>query len=326
MSIHEPTFSAITQTRAYDPTIRSANRHYGQRKLALDEIDFLTRVCNVDNNDHVYVIYAGAAPGVKTAYVASLFPRVRLLMIDPADFDIKPHANVSTYACAVDELTLDIITQHNITCVQTFMNPRMIAKIRALMLPCLYFISDVRTACYHDDPEDSDICYNMAQQYNWIRALEPALSILKFRHPFYNQSTREFQRETNSILMQSELKPAREDGLDIIANYRADKLVFFDGELVLQAWAPNTSAETRLITDGKKLRIWGSHLVYEGKMFYYNTSIRRGVEFDTKPVAGMCNCADCALEKSIWEKYSPDGDIQKCVDDLSIMCDRKPHA
>lgn len=320
---HEPTFDAITQTRTYDPSIRSANRHYGQRKLALDEIDFLTRVCNV-NAGIVYVVYAGAAPGVKTAYVASLFPRVRLLMIDPADFDIKPHAGVSTCMCTIDELNLDTINQHNITCVQTFMNTRMIAKIRALALPCLYFISDVRTACYHDDPEDSDICYNMAQQYNWIRALEPALSILKFRHPFYNQSTREFQRETNSILMQSEFKPAREDGLDIIANYHADKLVFFDGELVLQAWAPNTSAETRLITDGKKLRDWGSHLVYEGKMFFYNTSIRRGVEFDTKPVTGMCNCGDCALEKGIWERYG--GDMQSNVDNLSVMCDRKPHA
>lgn len=324
----EPTFDAIDGTRPYNSGYRGVNRHYGQRKLALDEIDFLTRV--VKPGVCTYVLYIGASPGIKTAYVASLFPRVRMLCVDPCDFAIKPHPGVTitTVDPGLCNLTADVITAHNITCLQAYMTTKLIEQIKPLA-PQWFLISDARTACYNDEPQDSDICYNFAQQYNWIRALEPQLSILKFRHPFHEQDPREFRRETNSILMQSEFRPAREAGLDIIADYHTKTLTFFDGELTLQPWSPNLSTEVRLLTSGKTLRNWGDHLTYEGKMFYYNTSIRRGVEFQTEPIPHMCKCADCALEQSIWRRYlvsTPGTTMTECVEGLSNAIDRRMHA
>jgi Poly A polymerase regulatory subunit len=313
------TFADLTDIRAYDPSIRGVNRHYGQRKLAMEEIDFLTRV-----SSSACVLYLGAAPGHKSAFVASLFPNVKFLMMDPCDFDIVPHANVTVSTHTGKEPPLQTKLTH-ITIWQRAMTCEVATLLAQAWTQPFYVISDVRTAQYHDDPECSDIVYNLAQTYNWMRILKPTLSILKFRHPFHNQSDIEFRRETNSILMQTEIARAKRDGLDVIADYNRDRVVFFDGELMLQPWVANTSAETRLITACTTLRDWGDHLTYEGKMFHYNTTIRKTQAFSTQPVEGMCRCHDCALEQQVWLRYiasHPGAVMSKLVAELSATCGR----
>lgn len=313
------TFADLTHIRAYDPSIRGANRHYGQRKLAIEEIDFLTRI-----PANAYVLYLGAAPGNKSTTVASLFPNVKFLMMDPCDFDIVPHANVTVRKHEGKEPPCQS-SLCNITIWQRAMTCEVAEQIAKKWTEPFYVISDVRTAQYHDDPECSDIVYNLAQAYNWMRILKPVLSILKFRHPFHNQTDIEFRRETNSILMQTEIARAKRDGLDVCGDYKQDRLIFFEGELMLQPWVANTSAETRLITDCKKLCNWGDHLTYEGKMFYYNTTIRKTQVFSTQPIEGMCRCHDCALEQQVWLRYiatHPGVAMSKLVAELSATCGR----
>lgn len=71
--------------------IYTGARHIGQRKLILNEIQFLTRI---DPKHRAVVVYVGAAPSNKGAFLASLFPNVRFVLIDPAKFDIRPYSNV----------------------------------------------------------------------------------------------------------------------------------------------------------------------------------------------------------------------------------------
>lgn len=60
--------------------------HWGQRKLLLSEIEFLT----LFSEPGVTVVYAGAAPGTHTASLARLFPEVhQFVLVDPSPFIAK---------------------------------------------------------------------------------------------------------------------------------------------------------------------------------------------------------------------------------------------
>lgn len=75
--------------------------HIGQRKLILNEIQFLTRI---PSNEQAVVVYAGSAPSNKGAYLAALFPNIRFILIDPAKFDIRPFGSIrAVYAQTLDD-------------------------------------------------------------------------------------------------------------------------------------------------------------------------------------------------------------------------------
>ena len=64
--------------------------HWGQRKLLLTEIEFLTMYFEKKTNDKpTYVIYAGAAPGNHILYLSKLFPTVHFELYDPRNFSEK---------------------------------------------------------------------------------------------------------------------------------------------------------------------------------------------------------------------------------------------
>lgn len=64
-----------------DIGILNLNCHIGQRKLLLNEIQFYSRYLK---KDHInLVIYAGSAHGEHTPTIVSMYPEIKLLMIDP---------------------------------------------------------------------------------------------------------------------------------------------------------------------------------------------------------------------------------------------------
>lgn len=77
------------------PLIRCFNRrrqgehksvvHWGQRKLLLSEIEFLTEFAEPGD----VVLYAGAAPGTHILYLSDLFEKVSFVLVDPAKFKCK---------------------------------------------------------------------------------------------------------------------------------------------------------------------------------------------------------------------------------------------
>ena len=108
---------------------------------------------------------------------------------------------------------------------------------------------------------------------------------------------------------------------------------YFDGEIRLQPWAPKTSTETRLITDGGSMRIWDTKK-YERQMYRHNT-VTRVAWYDVDPaivsaVEGMDHCYDCRSEVEIlteWAKRAgkPHGprDIIKYVNDVTRYTNNK---
>merc|ERR550514_866026 len=86
------------------------------------------------------------------------------------------------------------------------------------------FVSDIRTAdakIQSKEQVDAAVANDMAMQQEWVRLLRPHRAMLKFRLP-----------------------------------YAPGQTEYLDGEMRLPIWAPVTSTEARLITDGATTRAY----------------------------------------------------------------------
>lgn len=118
----------------------------------------------------------------------------------------------------------------------------------------ILFISDIRRSATEDRDMESIVVEDMEWQMNWIKIMKPKMSMLKFRLP-----------------------------------YTAGVTEYLDGKIYFQAYAPLTSTETRLVTDGKKMRKY-DNCKYEDQLYYYNSVSRP-------------NNQDEMLEMHIYEEY-----------------------
>ena len=73
----------------YEPTpsfqMKKDIIHWGQRKLFISELMFLTRYGDLAQN----IVYAGAACGTHIPYLAYLFPNHNFTLIDPCQFSLR---------------------------------------------------------------------------------------------------------------------------------------------------------------------------------------------------------------------------------------------
>lgn len=134
--------------------------HWGQRKLLMSEIEFLTKYAF----DGATVLYAGAAPGTHTNYLSDLFPMLRFVLVDPGEFKCK----------STDRITIrqEYFTDET---AQQFSGRDVL------------FISDIRTASWQhmeDDEVEHYVQSDMNDQMRWHILLKPKKSMLKFRLPY----------------------------------------------------------------------------------------------------------------------------------------------
>lgn len=61
--------------------------HNGQRKLFLAELQYLNE--KVGKDEVAFVVYAGAAPSESRYILAQLYPNIKFIMVDPAEFNIQ---------------------------------------------------------------------------------------------------------------------------------------------------------------------------------------------------------------------------------------------
>jgi hypothetical protein len=150
--------------------------HWGQRKLLLSEIEFICLYFEkFPEAANVVVIYAGAAPGTHILILRDLFPAIRFVLYDPAQFDnaiynvhgISIHQEIFT-----DEVCLLLKDQYTDSVV--------------------LFISDIRTAdtvtMSAEDVEKRVAC-DQQMQMKWYDILNPAMAMLKFRLPWNCDTT-----------------------------------------------------------------------------------------------------------------------------------------
>lgn len=72
-----------------------SNRHHGQRKLFIAELDMLTRA--VSERGCKYFVYAGSAPGIHIGRFMALFPSLTFILVDPNEFTIVVDGTVVNY-------------------------------------------------------------------------------------------------------------------------------------------------------------------------------------------------------------------------------------
>jgi len=132
------------------------NIHWGQVKLLLSEIEFLSDI----TNRPLLVVYAGAAGGQHIPILSSLFPDILFILYDPSKFDIKPTPNIVIR----NELFLDS-------------NAKLYKHFSAV------FISDIRIV-KSGKVEEQQIIIDNKWQMDWVKIMDPLKSILKFRTPW----------------------------------------------------------------------------------------------------------------------------------------------
>jgi hypothetical protein len=155
--------------------------HWGQRKLLLSEIEFLTLfyksdIYKANTNKSVYVVYAGAAPGIHIKYLAKLFPRVHFELYDPREFSriLENHTHIKMHRALFLEEDAESWSS------KTHPDSHML------------LVSDIRTASpYTMSMEESEehIASDNALQKSWWEKMRPAMAMFKFRLPWDDAST-----------------------------------------------------------------------------------------------------------------------------------------
>jgi hypothetical protein len=150
--------SERSSDKPYSSRNISTTEYWGQRKLLLTEIEFLT---NYGAGAKFIVLYAGAAPGSHINYLSSLFPHLQFVLFDANDFSATQTDKIKIRS---EKFTDNVA---NSCCVSEY--------------PIL-FICNVRTF----DPNnqiDNDMIHDMHHQMGWHRIIKPRASLLNFRLP-----------------------------------------------------------------------------------------------------------------------------------------------
>lgn len=151
--------------------VRTEVLHWGQRKLLIGELYFLSLV--YDDKSPATVVYIGAAPGTHIPVLAALFPLIEWHLYDPRDFNIPSVGKIHLYNRLFTEDDAEYWAR---------VPGRSNAKI--------YLISDLRTANFRAmtfaENEQAVITDNRLQE-RIVSIMKPYQAHLKFRLPYYDE-------------------------------------------------------------------------------------------------------------------------------------------
>lgn len=161
-------------TLKYRAGSQGPNAHWGQLKLMMTELLFLSDNYNTSKHTKPVVVYAGAAHGDHIPILSKMFPKIRWILYDPSKFNIT--------------------SDDKITIVNEFYTNDVSEQIKERADEegwDIFFISDIRLAPEDgDNPDDvsyekeSQIEEDMKMQEGWHNILKPVASLLKFRIPY----------------------------------------------------------------------------------------------------------------------------------------------
>lgn len=328
-------FNDLQEKEAYVWGHRPANKgnHFGQRKLVITEIMFLS--LKTEPNESYYVVYAGSAPSIKYPVLYELFKNCKFILVDPNPFGMW------TTLISYEKLNSDndILAQIQSSSSRTFIiNEIMTIDIAKKLEPLSnkLFISDIRTNLLSDKPFDYDIALNNVQQIIWINYFKPKFYMLKYR-PLYKLPEAEYYEKFIDIadkIPEWKEYNNRQENLDETSSY--NKMQFIDketklakallvsGDIYLQCWAGGKSNECRII--GSNAKIVEEDPDAESKFYYYNMYLRNHPESHSLKYKDLmdenkyplypnnaqlyCGCNDCRIElhwiKKYVDKYNAD--------------------
>ncbi len=141
--------------------------HWGQLKLMLTEIEFLTIAhalrASLEDTREIYFVYAGSAPGHHIGYLHKLFPDVHFVLYDPNKFVVRENSHIQIH----QQFFLDKDARRWSTARDENKNRFII------------FCSDIRT----EPATNETVRENMRMQRGWFDIIAPELAMFKFRLP-----------------------------------------------------------------------------------------------------------------------------------------------
>lgn len=138
---------------------------WGQRKLLLTEIQFLTNFWDPSKIAQPIIVYAGAAPGRHIPFLSHLFPDIIFHLYDPKPFHIKESDKIHIHQKYFTNGDAENWSGRN----------------------DVFFISDIRTANYREmnaQQNENTILKDMYRQQKWYYMINPVKAHLKFRLPY----------------------------------------------------------------------------------------------------------------------------------------------
>jgi hypothetical protein len=258
--------------------------HWGQKKLLLSEIQFLTNICiklNIKNLKDYVIIYIGSADGTHLPILFNMFPELEWHLYDPNPFS----KNVKKYGKNKVFIYNEYFTNESINNINKKINKKII------------FISDIRVT-----PKDEQVMKDMIDQGKWGIDLNAEYMLLKFRLPYNEPGT---YRPLNI----NDLKFNKK----FINNYNliANNCIYLKGTIFLQLFHPTYSTELRLFVEKSSNNKYDlddyNFIEIENKLFNYNSEIRGILNNEDynflNLIPGYDTSIECILEYNIIKKY-----------------------
>lgn len=311
--------------------------HWGQRKLLISEIIWLVNHWNPETHPSPIFVYPGSIPGRHLNVLIRMFPQFTYVLYDTDsteqgerrqwDFDTKIESMTKNMKNFIQQrgnkeetkiLTDYDLLENNIKQGGVIVVPKYFFDIDAEFFAqrfsdnCFLCV-DIRDLNYFTFEKDHKVTNavvmrDMEIQKKWVQTMKPVSSLLKFRLPW--------------VLPGETWEGTTE---------------YFSGQIYVQAWAPPTSSETRLCTDGTETVKYNNKL-YEDMLYYHNNHIReketytvkvnsiaKDINFVTKET-GYDNRFDSSMEifvlSEYLQKYQFKGDVSTKIREISELIDK----
>jgi hypothetical protein len=279
------------------------NIHWGQRKLHLGEVDFLTSYTN--RNEKYTLVYAGAANGQHIPLLLKLFPNIEFHLYDPAPFSSVVNNNP----------TLKINPHKDPDAPVGFFTNNVSINYRSTKN--LLFICDIRLApsMKKSDPEyasifEDNVANDMNIQKDWVNIMRPKFSILKMRLPYNAKDTYKYldgevrfgiwapvaSTETRLIVSKLSLSPGEEfPTKSYIPEVYEKQLAYFNNRMRQMDIGGVSFKSVGIEMDGVFVDLWGEYGILINADCYLETLLfvsllgRNGEEISISNVKRLIN-------------------------------------
>jgi hypothetical protein len=263
--------------------------HWGQKKLLLSEIQFLTKVCqklNTKSLKDYAVVYAGAAHGFHFPILYNLFPELIWLLYDPARFSKEAYMHPQKEKVKIfNQFFTDDTIKH----------AKQNSENRKIL-----FISDIRLT-----PDEEAVMKDMTSQAKWGTDIGADYMLLKYKLPYDDENTKLYKTNTINDL---QINPKYIKNPDLKADDKT--FLYLKGDVYIQLFAHIHSVELRLMVENVNGKYELDTINYgeiEKKMFYFNTNLRTSwwtKDYDfLHYIPGYDSSIECVMEYFIIKNY-----------------------
>jgi hypothetical protein len=284
--------------------------HMISRQLFITELYFLNEVVKYTSTIKSYVIYAGGSPGYHLYELSKYYPNIVFIIIDTNPCVLYELVPISKTQYIKKEIHKSPYVHYvkNIDNIQRILKSNV--KFYIINKPCttdlliklnivlfsrnpVYLWSNVGT-----NLSDYEILDNIVMHYDWMKNIKSKMNMIKLDVPFYNTKIHSIQKHINNIKINTEL--------ELLTNYTKHKMLYPNGELLIQPWVSKSSTQSKMIIKDVYDLVIYDISEYDALFNYYNCIERplrkhnNGKEFYEY---GYCECNDCAIELNVLQVY-----------------------